>query len=107
MHILLKRFKEVYRLQGVHINDKHIEVVVRQMLRKVMITDSGDTSFVSQQQVDRFTFREEKQACRCRGWKSFSCNANSSWINKDPEYRVLFCEASFLRNHKGFNGCSY
>ncbi len=64
---LVKEVQEVYRLQGVHINDKHIEVVVRQMLRKVMITDSGDTSFVSQQQVDRFTFREENKRVDAEG----------------------------------------
>ncbi|MDX1959056.1 MAG: DNA-directed RNA polymerase subunit beta' [Leptospiraceae bacterium] len=58
---LVKEVQEVYRLQGVHINDKHIEVVVRQMLRKVTITDSGDTSFVAQQQVDKFTFKDENK----------------------------------------------
>jgi DNA-directed RNA polymerase subunit beta' len=59
--------QEVYRLQGVHINDKHIEVVVRQMLRKVLITDSGDTTFVNQQQVDRFDFAEENRRVIAEG----------------------------------------
>jgi len=58
---LVKEVQEVYRLQGVHINDKHIEVVVRQMLRKVLISDSGDTQFVSQQQVDKFQFKDENK----------------------------------------------
>jgi len=49
----------VYRLQGVRINDKHIEVIVRQMLRKVRITDPGDTTFVVEQIVDKFEFKDE------------------------------------------------
>lgn len=64
---LVKEVQEVYRLQGVHINDKHIEVVVRQMLRKVLITDSGDTSFVSQQQIDKFVFRDENERVEVQG----------------------------------------
>ncbi len=64
---LVKEVQEVYRLQGVHINDKHIEVVVRQMLRKVIITDSGDTAFVTQQQVDRFSFKEENTRVEAEG----------------------------------------
>jgi DNA-directed RNA polymerase subunit beta' len=50
---LLNEVQEVYRLQGVEINDKHIEVIVRQMMRKVMIVDPGDTSFLHEEQVDR------------------------------------------------------
>jgi len=64
---LVKEVQEVYRLQGVHINDKHIEVVVRQMLRKVLITDSGDTQFVSQQQVDKFQFKDENKRVESEG----------------------------------------
>ncbi|NUM42472.1 MAG: DNA-directed RNA polymerase subunit beta', partial [Leptospiraceae bacterium] len=67
---LVKEVQEVYRLQGVHINDKHIEVVVRQMLRKVIISDSGDTSFVTQQQVDKFAFKEENQRVEKEGGSS-------------------------------------
>lgn len=64
---LVKEVQEVYRLQGVHINDKHIEIVVRQMLKKVVITDSGDTSFVAQQQVDKFAFRDENKRVEAEG----------------------------------------
>jgi DNA-directed RNA polymerase subunit beta' len=45
-------------LQGVKINDKHIEVIVRQMMQKVMIVDNGDTTFLNNQVVDKFSFRE-------------------------------------------------
>ncbi|SFO03680.1 DNA-directed RNA polymerase subunit beta' [Formivibrio citricus] len=50
---IVQEVQEVYRLQGVKINDKHIEVIVRQMLRRVVITDSGDTDFIQGEQVER------------------------------------------------------
>ncbi len=56
---LIHEVQEVYRLQGVYINDKHIEIIVRQMLRKVEVNDPGDTAFVAHQQVDRFAFVDE------------------------------------------------
>jgi DNA-directed RNA polymerase subunit beta' len=56
---LVKEIQDVYRLQGVKINDKHIEVVVRQMLRKVEITDAGETRFLQGEQVDRSRVLEE------------------------------------------------
>jgi DNA-directed RNA polymerase subunit beta' len=55
---LINEIQEVYRLQGVKINDKHIEVIVRQMLQKVEITDAGDTTFLVGEQVDRLEFEE-------------------------------------------------
>lgn len=56
---LVNEIQEVYRLQGVKINDKHIEVIVRQMMQKVQIIEPGDTSFLPNQVVDKFQFREE------------------------------------------------
>ena len=56
---LVNEIQEVYRLQGVKINDKHIECIVRQMMQKVEIIDAGDTNFLQGQVVDRFLFREE------------------------------------------------
>jgi DNA-directed RNA polymerase subunit beta' len=55
---LVDEVQEVYRLQGVRINDKHIEVIVRQMMRKVKITGVGDTDFILEEQVDRLAFDE-------------------------------------------------
>jgi len=55
---LVDEVQAVYRLQGVPINDKHIEVIVRQMLQKVEITTPGDTTFLKGEQVDKITFRE-------------------------------------------------
>ncbi|MGZ5563956.1 MAG: DNA-directed RNA polymerase subunit beta', partial [Chthoniobacterales bacterium] len=56
---LVNEVQEVYRLQGVEINDKHIEIIVRQMLRKVKITDPGDTTLLWGDQVDRLDFERE------------------------------------------------
>ncbi|GAA4433590.1 DNA-directed RNA polymerase subunit beta' [Pontibacter saemangeumensis] len=56
---LVNEIQEVYRLQGVKINDKHIEVVVRQMMQKVIVVDAGDTSFLENQVVDKIAFMEE------------------------------------------------
>lgn len=61
--------QEVYRLQGVEINDKHIEIIVRQMLRKVKITDPGDTSLLWGDQVDRLAFEAENQTVVEKGGK--------------------------------------
>jgi DNA-directed RNA polymerase subunit beta' len=56
---LVNEIQEVYRLQGVKINDNHIETIVRQMMQKVIILDAGDTNFLTNQVVDRFVFMEE------------------------------------------------
>ncbi len=58
---LVDEVQEVYRLQGVKINDKHIEVIVRQMLRRVRIKEVGDTQFLVDDQVERWMFDEENQ----------------------------------------------
>ena len=59
---LVNEIQEVYRLQGVKINDKHFEVVVRQMMRKVEIIDAGDTKFLEKQAVNKFDFMDENDA---------------------------------------------
>ncbi len=64
---LTNEIQEVYRLQGVNINDKHIEVIVRQMLRWVKVTDVGDTDFLLDEQVDRFRFADENERVRGDG----------------------------------------
>ena len=56
---IVNQIQDVYRLQGVAINDKHFEVVVRQMMRKVRIDDPGDTTFLEQELVDKLDFAEE------------------------------------------------
>ena len=55
----MNEVQDVYRLQGVKINDKHFEIIVRQMMRKVQIDEPGDTRFLEQQVVDKLEFMEE------------------------------------------------
>ena len=64
---LVNEVQEVYRLQGVEINDKHIETIVRQMLRKVRITDPGDTEFLWGEQIERRRFREVNEQALAEG----------------------------------------
>ncbi len=58
---LVDEIQEVYRLQGVKINDKHIEVIVRQMLRRVRVTHVGDTEFLIDEQVEKWVFEDENE----------------------------------------------
>ncbi|MFL6212747.1 MAG: DNA-directed RNA polymerase subunit beta', partial [Blastocatellia bacterium] len=64
---LVNEIQEVYRLQGVNINDKHIEVIVRQMLRWVRIKEVGDTEFLLEDMVDRFRFQDENERVIAEG----------------------------------------
>jgi len=63
----VNEIQEVYRLQGVNINDKHIEVIVRQMMRWIKIEDVGDTEFLIDEQVDKFRFQEENERVKKNG----------------------------------------
>ena len=64
---LLAEVQNVYRSQGVKINDKHIEIIVRQMLRRVRIEEVGDTEFVVGELVDKFVFQEENERVLAQG----------------------------------------
>jgi DNA-directed RNA polymerase subunit beta' len=66
---LVDEIQEVYKLQGVKINDKHIEVIVRQMLKRVRIKEVGDTHFLVDDQVEKFTFEEENARVLREGGK--------------------------------------
>ena len=67
-HYLIKEVQAVYRLQGVRINDKHIEVIVRQMMQKLEVTDAGDTTLLTGEQVDADTLAlENKKAIANNG----------------------------------------
>jgi DNA-directed RNA polymerase subunit beta' len=66
---LVNEIQEVYRLQGVNINDKHLEVISRQMMRWVKVEDIGDSEFLPEEVVDRFKFREENDRCEAAGGK--------------------------------------
>ncbi|MBL0282632.1 MAG: DNA-directed RNA polymerase subunit beta' [Zoogloea sp.] len=64
---IIDEVQDVYRLQGVKINDKHIEVIVRQMLRRVVITDPGDTGFIREEQVERAEVLDENDKVNAEG----------------------------------------
>ena len=66
---LVDEIQEVYKLQGVKINDKHIEVIVRQMLKRVKIREVGDTHFLVDDQVEKYAFEEENERVRREGGK--------------------------------------
>jgi DNA-directed RNA polymerase subunit beta' len=66
---LVNEVQEVYRLQGVEINDKHIEIIVRQMLRKVKITEPGDTQYLWGEQIDRMAFEDANREIEQKGGK--------------------------------------
>jgi DNA-directed RNA polymerase subunit beta' len=70
---LVDEVQEVYRLQGVKINDKHIEIIVRQMLRKVKVVDNGDTRFLSGESVERFAYEEENRKVLANGGQAATC----------------------------------
>jgi DNA-directed RNA polymerase subunit beta' len=64
---LVKEIQDVYRLQGVKINDKHIEVIIRQMLRKIEITQTGDSKFLKGEQIEKSAHAEESEKLRAEG----------------------------------------
>ena len=64
---IIDEVQDVYRLQGVKINDKHIEVIVRQMLRRVVISDAGDTRFIREEQVERSDMLDENDRMEAEG----------------------------------------
>ena len=66
---LVDEIQEVYRLQGVKINDKHIEAIVRQMLRRVRVAEVGDTRFIVDEQVEKWVFEEENKRVLAEGGK--------------------------------------
>jgi len=69
---LVNEVQEVYRLQGVRINDKHIEIIVKQMLKKIKVEEPGDTDFLSGMQVDKHIFQEENDKTAKKKGKSAS-----------------------------------
>jgi len=81
---LVNEIQEVYRMQGVKINDKHIEVIVRQMLQKVRIVDPGDTTYLEGDVVHRFKFLDENESLRNKVIVS-----NKGDSNKVKMYDVL------------------
>ena len=70
---LVNEIQDVYRLQAVEINDKHIEVIVRQMLQKVRVLDPGDTNFLEGEEVDKIRFNRENEKVISDGGDPATC----------------------------------
>ena len=93
---LVNEIQEVYRLQGVLINDKHIEVIVRQMLQKVEITDQGDTDMISGEQIDKIEFDQLNAKAKEEGKKPATGTPVLLGITKASlQTRSFFSAASF------------
>ena len=93
---LIYEIQSVYRLQGVKINDKHIEVIVRQMLQKVEITDAGETTFLMGEQVDREEFEEVNEKALADGGKLAQAKPVLQGITKASlQTRSFISAASF------------
>ncbi len=91
---LVNEVQEVYRLQGVGINDKHIEIIVRQMLRKVRITEPGDTQFVIDQIADKFAFTDENDRVSVEGGNSAAAEPVLMGITKASLHTESFFSAA-------------
>ncbi len=96
---IVNEVQEVYRLQGVGINDKHIEVIVRQMMRKVNIMDPGDTRFLENTAVDKFEFIEENDRIFDKKFVTDSGNSNRLKPGQIVTLRQLREENSYLRRN--------
>ncbi|MEH2514078.1 DNA-directed RNA polymerase subunit beta' [Nitrobacteraceae bacterium AZCC 1564] len=93
---LVNEIQEVYRLQGVLINDKHIEVIVRQMLQKIEVTDQGETDMISGEQVDKIEFDALNAKAKDEGKKPATGNPVLLGITKASlQTRSFFSAASF------------
>jgi DNA-directed RNA polymerase subunit beta' len=93
---LVEEIQKVYRLQGVPINDKHIEVIVRQMLQKVEITDGGDTEFLKGEAVDALDLEDENRRVAELGLKTATATPMLLGITKASlQTRSFFSAASF------------
>jgi DNA-directed RNA polymerase subunit beta' len=93
---LVNEIQEVYRLQGVKINDKHIEVIVRQMLQKVEIDDPGETTFLSGEQVDRDEYEAANAKAANEGYKAATAKPVLQGITKASlQTRSFISAASF------------
>lgn len=109
MNYLISEVQSTYRLQGVEINDKHIEVIVRQMMRKVRVEDAGDTKFMSGQTYDKndVLFENEQIKSVLQTVKKTSERQHSHSCSSVLQRQHLQQTASFQPHHSGNNKSSY
>ncbi len=99
---LVDEIQEIYRLQGVRINDKHIEVIVRQMLRRVRIKEVGDTDFLVGDQVEKWRFEEENAPGTGQGRRAGDCRAAAAGYHQGlAVHRELHLGGVLPGDHQG------
>jgi DNA-directed RNA polymerase subunit beta' len=104
---LVDEVQEVYRLQGVKINDKHIETIVRQMLKRVKVNDSGDTSLLTGEQVERYIFESENEKILAKGKRPATAEPLLQGITKASLSTESFISAaSFQETTKVLTGAA-
>lgn len=91
---LLRQIQKVYRSQNVRINDKHIEIIISEMMRRVKVKDPGDTSFLPGSIVDKFQFREENNRVLSQGLKAATAEPLLLGITKSSLYSDSFISAA-------------
>ncbi len=96
---LVNEVQEVYRLQGVDINDKHIEIIVRQMLQKVRVIDPGDTTLLYGEEVDKKQFYEENRTHPRRGRQASASSSRSPRHHQSLTRHRIFHLGSLLPGH--------
>ena len=108
-HYLVDQIQEVYRLQGVKINDKHVEVIVRQMLKKVLVTVAGDSAMVAGELVDRVEVEEMNRKIKEEGGDSIEYAPILLGITKASLSTKSFISASsFPRDYESSDrSCSF
>ena len=99
---MIQEVQRVYRLQGVEINDKHIEVIVRQMLKKIRIEEAGDTEFLPGTMVDSLEFEDINEALEAEG-KEPATGEQVIWVlQKLPLLRIPSCQPLPSRRQQKF-----
>ncbi|RME79477.1 MAG: DNA-directed RNA polymerase subunit beta', partial [Planctomycetota bacterium] len=91
---LLREIQKVYRSQSVKINDKHVEIIISQMMRRVKVTDAGDTDFLPGQVVDKFVFRKENEKVLKEGKRPATAKPQLLGITKSALFSESFISAA-------------
>ena len=99
---MLQEVQRVYRLQGVEINDKHVEVIVRQMLKKIRIENNGDSDFLPGTMVDFLEYEEENEKLAAEGKEPAEGNRYCLVLPKLPWLPTHSCQLHPSRRQQKF-----
>ncbi len=99
---MIREVQRVYRLQGVEINDKHIEVIVRQMLKKIRIEDNGDTEFLPGTMLTVLEFEDVNEELEAEGKEPATGNRSCLVLQKHPLLQIPSCQQLPSRRQQKF-----